>query len=179
LSVEPVHSDVIDLLAPLAASDPHVVVAQSQGEVGTGLFGSAVGAFLGTLIVGGIMLLALEDYTLGKVRELADEPGAALLYGLLSLVVLIVVTIALALTIVGILFVIPLAIVAYVLWVVGAAIAYIAVGDRIVGHDAGWFRPLLVGSAINGILVLTGIGGLVSFVVGAAGFGAVLRGWFG
>lgn len=168
-----------DPLLPLVASDPLAVVAQSQGEVGTGLLGSAMGAFLGTLVVGGIMLLAFEDYTIGKVRELIDDPGPALLYGLLALVVLIVLTILLVLTIVGILVVIPLAIVAYVLWVVGAAIAYLAVGDRLVGHDDGWFTPLLVGSAINGVLVLTGIGGLVSFVIGAAGFGAVLRGWIG
>lgn len=179
MSLEPLPPGVIDPLVPLVAPGPLAVVAQSQGEVGTGLLGSALSAFLGTLIVGGIMLLAFEDYTTRKVQELIDEPAPALLYGLLSLVVLVVVAIALVLTIVGILFVIPLAIVAYVLWVVGAAIAYLAVGDRLVGHDDGWFTPLLVGSAINGVLVLTGIGGLVSFVIGAAGFGAVLRGWIG
>lgn len=43
---------MIDPLTALVASGPLAALAQSQGEVGTGLFGSAVGAFLGTLIVG-------------------------------------------------------------------------------------------------------------------------------
>ena len=36
-------------------------------------------------------------------------------------------------------------------------------------------KPLLVDAAINGALPLTGIGGLVAFGIGAAGFGAVFR----
>lgn len=155
------------------------VVAQSQGDVGAGLLGSAVGAFLGTLIVGGIMVVAFTDYTRGRIRELTDEPVGSLVYGLVALVVLIVIMVLLAITIVGILVVIPLAIVTYLLWIAGAAIAYLAIGDRLVGHEDGWVKPLVVGAAINGALVLTGIGGLVSFVIGAAGFGAVLSGWLG
>lgn len=155
------------------------VVAQSQGEVGTGLFGSAVGAFLGTLIVGGIMIALFQDYTVARLRELVEEPVGSVVYGLVALVVLVVVMVLLAITIVGILVVIPLAVLTYLLWAVGAAIAYLAIGDRLVGHDDGWLTPLLVGSAINGVLVLTGIGGLVSFVIGAAGFGTVLRSWIG
>jgi len=154
-------------------------IAQSQTEIGTGLFGSAVGAFLGTLIVGGIMILVFPDYTGGRIRDLVEDPVGSAVYGLIALVVLIVATVLLVLTIVGILVVIPLLLLTYLLWAVGAAIAYLGIGDRLVGHDGGWLTPLLVGSAVNGLLVLTGIGGLVSIVVGAAGFGAVLRSWLG
>ncbi|GAB3691919.1 hypothetical protein GCM10028857_29880 [Salinarchaeum chitinilyticum] len=168
------------LPAPLVAFAPALgTLAQSQTEIGTGLFGSAVGAFLGTLIVGGIMILVFPEYTQQRIRDLVDEPVGSAVYGLIALVALVLVMVLLVLTIVGILVLIPLAILAYVLWAVGAAIAYVGIGDRLVGHDDGWLTPLLVGSAVNGLLVLTGIGGLVSFVIGAAGFGAVLRSWLG
>lgn len=172
-----VGTDVIDPPTLLATLAPLAVVLQSGGEIGFRLLGSAVGAFLGTLIVGGIMILVWPDYTEARMAELIDDPGVSVLYGLLALVALVVVTIVLVVTIVGILVAIPLLILAYVVWAVGAAIAYIAIGDRLVGRVNGLFRPLLVGSAINGVLVLTGIGGLISFVIGAAGFGAVLRSW--
>jgi hypothetical protein len=45
----------------------------------------------------------------------------------------------------------------------------------LVGRDRGWLAALLVGAGINGLLTLTGIGSIVSFGVGAVGFGAVLR----
>jgi hypothetical protein len=104
-----------------------------------------------------------------------EEPLGAFVYGVVALLALVVVTIILAITIVGLLVAIPLALVAYVVWAVGAAIAYLAIGDRLVGHDDGWLKPLLVGAAINGVLTLTGIGGLIAFGIGAIGFGAVLR----
>lgn len=52
MSPEAVPPVVIDPLTAPVASGPLAALAQSQGEVGTGLFWSAVGAFLGTLIVG-------------------------------------------------------------------------------------------------------------------------------
>jgi len=155
------------------------IVAQNATELGGNLVGSAFGAFLGTLIVGGIMVVVFPDYTLRRIRDLRRDPGPSLLYGLLSLVALVVLIVLLVLTIVGILVVIPLAFLAYLLWAVGAAIAFIAIGDQLVGHDQGWTRPLVIGAAINGLLVLTGIGGFVSFLIGAAGFGAVIRGYLG
>lgn len=81
----------------------------------------------------------------------------------------------LAITIVGIVVVIPLALVAAVVWVVGVTIGYLAIADRLVGREDGWTTPLLVATGINGALPLTGIGGLVSFAVGAVGVGAVIN----
>jgi hypothetical protein len=99
----------------------------------------------------------------------------AFVYRIVALLALVVVTVLLAITIIGLLVAVPLALVAYVVWAVGAAIAYLAIGDRLIGHDDGWLKPLLVGAGINGVLTLTGIGGLIAFCIGAAGFGAVLR----
>ncbi|MFB6151990.1 MAG: hypothetical protein ABEJ40_09315 [Haloarculaceae archaeon] len=95
--------------------------------------------------------------------------------GLLILIALILVSVLLVFTIVGIIVVIPLLVVAYVVWAVGAAIAFLAIADRIVDRGDDWVKPLVVAAAMNGALVLTGVGGLVAFAVGAAGFGAVLE----
>jgi hypothetical protein len=47
----------------------------------------------------------------------------------------------------------------------------------LVGSALSAFLTTLVIGAINGALTLTGLGGLVSFMVGATGFGAVLENW--
>lgn len=141
----------------------------------TSLLGSAVGAFVTTLVVGAILVAVAPDYTVRMMGDLVDEPVGSFVYGLVALVALVLVTILLVVTIVGILLAIPLAIVAYVVWAVGAAIAYLAIADRFVDREDGWTTPLLVAAGINGLLTLTGIGGLLSFCIGAAGFGTVLR----
>lgn len=44
-----------------------------------------------------------------------------------------------------------------------------------VDHEESWLPALLVAAAIDGALTLTAIAGLVSFCVGAAGLGSILR----
>lgn len=139
--------------------------------------GSAVGAFLTTLIVGAIMVALAESYTERMMERIVDDAVGSFVYGLVCLVFLFLVMFVLFITIIGILIVIPLAILSYVVWAVGSAVAFLAIGERLVGREDGWTKPLLVGAGINGLLTITGIGGLVSFAVGAAGFGAVLRDW--
>ena len=146
-------------------------------DPGTGLLGGAVGAFLTTLIVGAILLAVAPEYTERMGEFVLEEPVGAFVYGLAALLAVVVLTILLAITLVGILLAVPLAVVAYVVWAVGAAVAYLALGDRLVGHEDGWLKPLLVGAGINGLLTLTGVGGLIAFGIGATGFGAVLRNW--
>jgi len=141
----------------------------------TSLLGSAVGAFLTTLIVGAILVAVVPDYTRERMAEVLDEPIGSFLYGVAALIALFVAIVVFVITLIGIPIAILLALLAYVLWAVGASIAFLAIGDRLVGHGDGWTTPLLVGAAINGGLTLTGIGGLVTFAVGATGFGTVLR----
>lgn len=85
----------------------------------------------------------------------------------------ILVVILLAITIIGLLVLIPLALVLYVLWAFGLAVGFLAIADRLVGRDDGWLVPLLIAAGLNAALVLSAVGGIVGFVVGAAGFGAV------
>jgi hypothetical protein len=141
-----------------------------------GVAGAATGAFVSTLVIGGIMVALAPDYTERTMERVRADAVGSFVYGVLALLVVVVVTVALAITLIGVLLAIPFALLASLLWAVGAAIAYLAIGDALVGGD-GWLGPLLVGAGINGAVTLTGIGGIVSFCVGAAGFGAVLRGW--
>lgn len=143
----------------------------------TQVVGNALGAFVVTLLVGAIMVAVAEEYTEARMADVLEEPVGSFLYGVVSLVFLLLAIVVLVITIVGILVAVPLAILAYLVWAVGAAVAFLAIGDRLVGHEDGWVKPLVVGAAINGGLALTGIGGIVSFAVGATGFGAVLKNW--
>lgn len=141
----------------------------------TGLLGSAVGAFLTTLVVGGLMIAIFPTFTERTMADVLEDPIGTFLYGLVSLVAVVLVTVLLVVTVVGILLAIPFGLVAYLLWAIGAAVAYLAIGERLVGREDGWLKPLFVGAGINGLLTVTGVGGLLALAVGAAGFGAVLR----
>ena len=139
-----------------------------------GLVGSAFSAFLTTLVVGAILVAVVPEYTEERMAAVVDDPVGSLVYGLAVFLVVIVVMVVFAITIVGLLVALPLALLLYVVWALGSTIAYLAIADRLVGHDDGWTLPLLVAAGINGALVLSVVGGLVGFLVGAAGFGAVM-----
>ncbi|WP_324662840.1 hypothetical protein [Haloarcula sediminis] len=143
------------------------------------LAGSAVGAFLTTLVVGGILVAVVPEYTERKMQTLLDEPVGSFIYGLVSLIFFALVVFVLVITIFGIFIAIPLVLVLYIVWAVGVSIAFLAIGERLVGREDGWAKPLLVGAGINGALTLTGIGGILTLAIGAAGFGAVLRDYLG
>lgn len=150
------------------------VAVPGENPVGQ-VLGSAGSAFLTTLAVGAILIAVAEPYTEARMLDVLDDPVGAFLYGLVCLVFLVLAVVLLAITGFGIVVAIPLGLVAYLVWAVGGAIAFLAIGDRLVGREDGWTKPLAVGAALNGVLVLTGVGGLLSFAIGAAGFGAVLR----
>jgi hypothetical protein len=142
------------------------------------LLGGAVGSFATTLVVGAILFALVPEYTDWLIGTVLRDPLTSFLYGFLALLLLIVAIVVLVVTVIGILIVIPLALLAYLGWAVGATVALLAIAERLVGREDGWMKPLLVAAAINGVLALTGIGGLVSFAIGAVGFGAVLRDGF-
>lgn len=144
-----------------------------------GLGSSAVGSFLTTLLVGAILLALAPEYTERMTETVLDDLGGAFVYGVAALVFLVLATIVLVVTIVGIVVAIPLFFASVLVWAVGASIAFLAIGRRLVDRPDEPLVALLVGAAINGGLVLTGVGGIVSFCVGAVGFGAILRDWTG
>ncbi|WP_256300119.1 hypothetical protein [Haloarchaeobius salinus] len=147
-------------------------------DVAVNLGSSAGSAFLTTLVVGAIMIALAPDYTRRKMETVREDVVGSFVYGLVLLLALVVVTVLLAVTIIGIVLAIPLALLASLVWAVGATIGYLAIAERLVKPAPDeWLVPLLVAAGLNGLLVLTGIGGIVSFCIGAAGFGAVLRDW--
>lgn len=162
--------------SPLQMGAPEVSVSVDPV---LGVVGSAIGAFLTTLLVGLLLRALAPDYLDDRMADVREDPVGTFLYGLVALVGVALLTVLLAITIVGIVVAIPLALVAYVVWAVGAAVAYLAIGDALVGHEDGWTKPLVVGAAIAGGLALTGVGGIIAFGVGAVGFGAVLQDYFG
>lgn len=143
--------------------------------VGESLFGGAVGAFFSTLVVAAVLVTFVPGYVERMIAALTDDPVPSFAVGFAAFLALVVVIVVLFITIVGILLAVPLLLVLWVAWAVGSAIAYLAVAERIVDRDDGWGVPVLVAAAISGVLAITGIGGLIGFCVGAAGFGAVLR----
>ncbi|PCR89850.1 hypothetical protein [Natrinema ejinorense] len=146
-------------------------------DIGTtgGLLGGAIGAFLTTLVVGAILVAVGPEYTERMMGDVLEEPIGSFLYGLASLLGIGLLILLLLVTIVGIVVAIPLFLLAYLVWAIGGAIAYLAIADRLVGRNDEWLTQLLVAAAISGALAVTGVGGVLAICIGAAGFGAVLR----
>ncbi|WP_226041021.1 hypothetical protein [Natrinema sp. DC36] len=149
-------------------------------DIGTtnGLLGGAITAFLTTLVVGAILVAVVPEYTERMIVDVLDDPVGSFAYGIVSLLALALVILLLVITIVGILVAFPLGLLAYLVWAIGAAIASLAIAERLVGREDGWLKPLVVAAGINGILAVTGVGAILSICIGAAGFGAVLRDYF-
>lgn len=163
-------------VALIAQTNPGVDV-----DIGTtnGLLGGAITAFLTTLVVGAILVAVIPEYTERMMADVLEDPLGSFVYGIGSLLVIGLVIFLLVITIIGILVAFPLGLLAYLVWAIGAAIASLAIAERLVGREDGWLKPLVVGAAINGVLAMTGVGAILSVCIGAAGFGAVLRDYLG
>ncbi len=146
---------------------------------GPSIAGSGVGAFLTTLVIGAILVALVPDFTERMMGKVVEDPVGSFIYGVICLVFIVIAAVLMAITIIGLVIAIPIALLAWLVWAVGSVIAYLAIADRLVGHGDGWLKPLIVAAAINGALVLTGIGGLISFIIGATGFGTILRSRYG
>lgn len=142
-----------------------------------GVAGSAIGAFATTLVIGAILVAVAPELLERTMTAARQDPVGSFVYGIVCLVFVLLVAIVLVFTIIGVVVAIPFLVAAYLIWAAGATVAFVAVAVRLVGREDGWIKPLLVAASLNGLLALTAIGGLVSFVVGAVGFGAVLRDW--
>lgn len=140
---------VLQTVALVAQTDPGVNI-----DIGTtnGLLGGAVGAFLSTLIVGAILVAVVPEYTERMMAGVLDDPIGSFAYGIVSLLAIGLLILLLAITVIGLILAIPLFFVAWLVWAVGAAIASLAIADRLVDRDDGF---------------------------GAAGFGIVLQGYLG
>lgn len=142
-----------------------------------GVVSGGVGAFISTLVVGAILVAVAPGYLERMMDAVREEPLGSFLYGVLSLIGVLLVIVVLFVTLIGIPLALLFALVVYLLWAVGATVAFLAIAAGLVDPSDGWLKPLLLGAALNGGLTLTGIGGIITFCIGAAGFGAVLSNW--
>jgi len=164
------------ILLPLQQVDP----SQVQNSIGVG--GRAFGSFLGTLIIGAIVLAFASDYVERMIDVVREKPVPSFFWGLGVLVALAVVTFVLVITLIGIIVAIPLLIVALIVNFIGSAIVYVYVGDRI-ADAANWettrWGHLIVGAVVAGVVAaIPLVGGILSFVVSGIGVGAIVGSWY-
>lgn len=157
------------LTAPLLFALP--VAAQQAPtnpptETGLSLVGQAIGAAVFTLVVGGLLVLVAPEYTERTTDRAIDNPGETFLFGVGIFVAAVVVIFLLAITIVGLVLVIPIVVALAVV----AELGYLAFGRAVVDD---WPAVLLVSAAVaafaGGVPLL---GGLVGFLLGCVGTGA-------
>lgn len=135
-------------------------------ELMTSIVGNAIGAALSTLILGGGLVLLAPDYTERTTDRIHDEPLETFLYGLGISIAAVVVMFLLAITIVGILLVIPMAIILAIV----AELGYLSVG-RSVSDEWGvvLLIAIVVATVVGGVPI---IGALIGFVLSSMGVGA-------
>jgi len=125
-----------------------------------------------TLIVGGLLIGAADETTDRVTDRALQETGISFLYGVGVLILSFVLVVVLFISVIGILFLIPLVFLLIVL----AEFGYLAIGRAFVPE---WGTALLIAVVVSafagGVPVL---GGIVGFVVGSIGIGAFVREYF-
>lgn len=174
----PSRQSLLDVLlagAVLAAVLPSVAAAQAVPDPSDPwvelLAGEALGAVLGTLVIGGLLILLAPEYTETVTDRSLREPGTAFLWGLGLTFAVIVGSLVLALTVVGLLIAVPLLLAFSLYALVASEVGFLAAG-RLVSDDWGTAFPvaLIVAAVAGGVPLL---GGLIAFVLSCIGIGAV------
>ncbi|ELZ04692.1 hypothetical protein [Natrialba asiatica] len=154
----------------LAQSDPNGAPVGTEPVIGS-LFTSAIGSALTTLVVGGLLVALAPERTRELTDTAIDRPGAAFGYGFLTLIVFIGAVIMLAITVIGILVVIPLALVFAIVALVGGELGYLAVG-RLASER--WSVVIAVAVVVSGVTGFVPVlGTIVAFVISSIGIGTI------
>lgn len=171
-----VPTQIAALLARVAT-----VIDRPPQWTGVELAGSAAISFVATAVgialVGAIVSAIAPDFTDDGVAYLRTEPGEAFVYGVVAYVAIAVAMFVLAITIIGLIVVVPAIIVLAILSFGGTAVSAIALGAWVRsalgrGPANGRGADIAVGAvAWAGLGLVPVLGGLVTFVVGAMGFG--------
>jgi len=160
----------------LAVFVPATVTAQPGAAAESAQLPPPVQAAIGfvtTLLVGAILLSLAPEFVDRGVDRIHDEGVACFGWGVAVLVAFVGVSVLLALTVVGVVLVIPLALGFAVVAFVGNVLGYLALFDGVLESRKS---ALVAGAAVAGATNLVPIlGGLVGFVVGSLGVGAVVR----
>lgn len=161
-----------------------VPVAQTGPEAATGTGFDPVSSFVLSLglylVVGTVLLSAAPRASRRAVERIHDEPLYALLLGLAGQVGAVVLTVLLAITVVGLVVAIPGLILWALLGVAGSTLAAVAVGalaTDLAGIDSR-AADLLTGAVVLSALTLVPVvANVVNVVAGSIGLGTLLGMW--
>ena len=134
--------------------------------------------FVVSLIVAGIVYGISPGFTEDGVREVRDDPVGTFVTGLIANVVIIIAMVLLAITVIGLLVVIPSIFVLFFLGVAGNAVGVIALGAALTATGSGVgdaSKSILVGALTLSVVgAIPVVGGIFTFLVHTAGFGYVV-----
>lgn len=173
----------MDLLTLVALQQPPMQPPADPGAF-TRFFGStlsAAGTFVGTLIIGALLLALAPDFTERIIDTIEDEPVTSFLWGLGIFVALVAIVIVLFITLIGIFIAVPLIIVMIFVSLFGGALVFINIGERLLEAadvETSHWGHLVVGALVATVLAaIPFIGGLANFVINSVGVGAIVYRW--
>ncbi|WP_226480559.1 hypothetical protein [Natrinema amylolyticum] len=164
----------------LAAGPSTALAQRGTDEVRTGVetvsqypwYVDAVIPALITLVIGGLLIVVSPDGTRRRTDRALESPGPALVYGVLSLVVVIGASFLLAMTGIGLVIALPLLAGYVIVLLVASEFGYLAVGRLAAG---GWLPALAVATVVSAVTgVVPVIGSIAGFVIGMIGVGTVV-----
>ncbi|KAB1188765.1 MULTISPECIES: hypothetical protein [Haloferax] len=142
---------------------------------------SAAGTFVGTLIIGALLIALAPDFTEKVIDTIEDEPIPSFLWGLGIFVAFIVAIILLVITLIGIIVAVPLVILMIFVSLFGGALVFIYVGERLLeaaNVETSRWGHLVAGAFVATVLAaIPVIGGVTNFVVNTVGVGAIVYHW--
>ncbi|WP_418282158.1 hypothetical protein [Halorubrum sp. DTA98] len=150
---------------------------QTAGDIIVGATFELVFSAVILSLIGAVVMAIAPDFTADGVEYVHEHPGEAFVYGVIAYVALIAATILLAITIVGLLVVIPGLIVVAILGLGATTVAIVSLGAWLQSALDGRPVPasgtgLVVGAVTWATIDLVPVlGGLVTFVLSAMGFG--------
>ena len=171
--LDPLTGASFDLLRLATVQPPR----QTAGDLLVGATVEFVFSAVVLSVIGAIVMAIAPEFTSEGVAYVHEHPGEAFVYGVIAYVALIAATILLAITIVGLLVVIPGLILVAVLGLGATTVAIVSLGGWLLsafdGRSVTASGTALVAGAVAWAVVdlVPVLGGLVTFVLSAMGFG--------
>ncbi|ELY58406.1 hypothetical protein C491_08724 [Natronococcus amylolyticus DSM 10524] len=136
--------------------------------------GELVAEIVVTLAIGALLFVFAPNYTARLVERIRSNPGESLAFGLLTTVLTVVVGFLLAITVIGLLVVVPGLFALAVAFIVGTVLVSVSFGTALLGTDNRW-AALLAGTLVLSALSLLPVAGpVVDIAVLVVGFGAIV-----
>ncbi|WP_251329609.1 hypothetical protein [Haloplanus pelagicus] len=133
------------------------------------------GTFVVNLVLGGLLVALAPEYARNAVDAIRDDPGTAVLWGLIVGIAVPIALVLVALTIIGLLITIPGLLVLVVLGVVGNAVSICWVGSLLTDGGVG-VAAVGVGALVLALIaVIPLVGNLATTLIGFVGLGVVGR----